>query len=176
MSKYITVAEKSDHLNGVVSFEERENELQKKEKQEHFEQEQRKKSPYKDFIQLNNDYYKAEDWLIANNSLAYRILKFLMHHMDGYNAVMCSYKVLEEYFNKSTDTIRIAIKVLREKKYINIAKSGTSNIYFINKELAWKSWGSNYKYAEFGAKIIVSESEQKSIKTKTHKANIVNKK
>ena len=84
----------------AISFEEREEELQKKEKQEKFEQEQRKKSPYNDFIQLNNNYYKEEDWLIENNTLAYRILKFLMHHMDGYNAVMCSYKVLEDFLNK----------------------------------------------------------------------------
>ena len=35
-----------------------------------------------------------------------------------------------------------------------------NNVYLINKSLYWNSWGSNYAYAEFGAKIIVSSSEQ----------------
>ncbi|MBQ3442780.1 MAG: hypothetical protein IJG33_05995 [Selenomonadaceae bacterium] len=30
----------------------------------------------------------------------------------------------------------------------------------INKQLYWNSWGTNYAYAEFGAKIIISASEQ----------------
>lgn len=50
--------------------------------------------------------------------------------------------------------------MLREKKFIDIKKSGTANVYLLNKELVWKSRGKNYKYAEFGAKVIISESEQ----------------
>ena len=30
----------------------------------------------------------------------------------------------------------------------------------INKNIVWNSWGTNYKYAKFGANIILSESEQ----------------
>ena len=176
MSKFITVAEKSDHLKGVVSFEERERELQEKEKQEKFEREQKKKSPYNDFIQMNNNYYKQEDWLMKTSPIAYRILRFLISNMDNYNAVICSYTVLQEYFNISKPTVTRAIRILKDHNFIDTAKTRTTNIYFINKELVWKSWGTNYKYAEFGAKIIVSESEQETIKTKTDKANIINKK
>ena len=80
------------------------------------------------------------------------------------------------YFNISKPTVTRAIRILKDHNFIDTAKTGTTNIYFINKELVWKSWGTNYKYAEFGAKIIVSESEQETIKTKTDKANIINKK
>lgn len=80
--------------------------------------------------------------------------------MDSYNAVMCSYKVLEEQFNISSSTVTRAVKLLKEKQYIDIYKSGTSNVYAVNKQIAWSSWGSNFKHGKFGANIILSESEQ----------------
>lgn len=39
------------------------------------------------------------------------------------------------------------------------------------RSLVWKSWGKNYKYAEFGAKVLIAESEQEQepeIKVKKH--------
>ena len=109
---------------------------------------------------MNRDYYKAEDWLMSKSPIAYRIFKFLINNMDGYNAVVCSYKVLQEHFDISQVTVARAIKLLKEKQYIGIYKSGTSNIYCVNKNIVWSSWGSNYKYAKFGANIILSKAEQ----------------
>lgn len=132
-----------------------------KEAEEKLERE-RKKSPYSKWTQVNSDdyAYNAEDWLIANSPNAYRILKFLVTNMDRQNAILCSYKVFQEKFGYSKATIERAIKVLKDKQYVKVVKSGTSNIYLINKTLYWNSWGSNYAYAEFGAKIIISASEQ----------------
>ena len=126
---------------------------------DHYEQ---RKSPYKHWVQMNNDKIanEADDWLIANSPAAYRIFKFLIANMDSYNAVICSYKVFQEKFGYSKATIERAIKTLKEHKYVAVAKSGTSNVYMINKTLYWNSWGTNYAYAEFGAKVIVSASEQ----------------
>lgn len=126
---------------------------------EHYE---RKKSPYKKWIQVNNsqEAYKVEDWLVAKSPTAYRIFRFLASNMDKYNAVICSYKVMQEKFGYSRVTLSEAIKLLKEHKFIAIAKSGTSNVYMINKQLYWNSWGTNYAYAEFGAKVIISASEQ----------------
>ena len=141
---------------------------------------ERKKSPFKKWTQVNNDSesYKAEDWLIANSPAAYRILKFLVHNMDMYNAVICSYKVIQEKFGYSKATVMRSIKLLKERNYVKVAKSGTSNIYMINKTLYGNSWGSNYAYAEFGAKIIISLSEQEKnfqeeIKTEIKRHNEV---
>ena len=80
--------------------------------------------------------------------------------MDHYNAVICSYKVLQEVFGYSRVTISEAIKLLKKYKYIDTKKSGTSNIYMVNKYLYWNSWGTNFAYAEFDAKVIISTSEQ----------------
>lgn len=174
----ITVGNERNLLNpNSVTFEERQKQLEDETKREKEEQERAKKSPFNNFIQVNRDYYKAEDWLMSKSPIAYRIFKFLINNMDGYNAVVCSYKVLQEHFDISQVTVARAIKLLKEKQYIGIYKSGTSNIYCVNKNIVWSSWGSNYKYAKFGANIILSKAEQEiqeekeknKIKIKTEK-------
>ena len=90
--------------------------------------------------------------------------------MDSYNAVMCSQTVLQEQFDVSRVTISRAIKLLKEKQFIDVYKSGTSNVYAVNKQIAWSSWGSNFKHGKFGANIILSESEQENdVKLKIEK-------
>lgn len=132
-------------------------ELERKEK-EMFERE--KRSPFKNFVQVNKDYYEAEDWLLEKSPIAYRIFKFLVNNMDGYNAVVCSQTVIQDEFQISRPTVSRAIKMLKDRKYLDIYKTGSSNVYAINKNIVWNSWGSNYKYAKFGASIILSEEEQ----------------
>lgn len=171
MVQKVSVSNDRDITNlNHMTFEERQVLLKKEEEER---QRKARRSPYDNFVQFNRDMYKAEDWLMKESPTAYRILKFLVNNMDGYNAVACSYKVLEERFDKSKDTIRRAIKLLKEKQYLIVYKSGTSNVYHINKELVWSSWGTNFNYAEFGAKIIISESEQdKDIRAKKVKTVI----
>ena len=170
MGQAISVGATRDILNpNSVTFEERAAQLKTEDEQEKQKREQLKKSPYASFLQVNKDAYKAEDWLMSKSPIAYRIFKFLMNNMDGYNAVICSYQVLEEYFNVSKPTVTRAVKLLKEKQYVDIYKSGTSNLYTINKHIAWTSWGTNYQYAKFGTNIIISESEQQHIRLKTVK-------
>ena len=137
-------------------------EIKNQEIAEIVEYNERKKSPYRKWIQMNNDEHarEANDWLIAHSPAAYRIFRFLVTNMDNYNAVICSYKVMQEKFGYGQATVARAVKLLKDHNYIQIAKSGTSNVYMINKHLYWNSWGTNYAYAEFDAKIIISASEQ----------------
>lgn len=126
---------------------------------EHYE---KRKSPFTKWTQQNNDEeaQAARYWLMKQSSDAYCIMDFLASKMDNYNAVICSYRVMQEVFGYSQATIARAIKLLKEHKYIDVKKSGTSNIYMLNKHLYWNSWGTNYVYAEFDAKVIIAASEQ----------------
>lgn len=126
---------------------------------EHYE---KRKSPFKKWTQLNNDFEarEARYWLMKESSDAYCVMDFLASNMDRYNAVICSYKVLQEKLGYSQATIARAIKLLKEHNYLSVAKTGTSNVYMLNKRLYWNSWGSNYTHAEFDAKIIISATEQ----------------
>jgi len=154
-----------------MTFEERQKQLEEQEQKDKEERERVKKSPYKEFVQVNKEAYKLEDKLMSESPIAYRIFRFLVNNMDGYNAVICSQTVLQEKFNVGRTTVFRAIKLLKEKNFLTIYKSGTTNVYAINKNIVWNSWGTNYKYAKFGANIILSESEQQenNIKLKTVK-------
>ena len=138
---------------------------------EHYE---RRKSPFKKWTQQNNDTeaQKARYWLMKKSTIAYCIMDFLASKMDNYNAVICSYKVLQEVFGYSRTTVSDAIKLLKEHNYIKVVRTGGANVYTINKTLYWNSWGSNYAYAEFGAKVIISSSEQDKVMQEEIKTEI----
>ena len=163
----LSVGKKSVLSSNAVNFDERQVQLEKQKEEERKAKERAKKSPYERFVQMNEDFYKAEDWLMAKSPIAYRIFKFLINQMDHYNAVVCSQTVLQENFNISRTTVSRAIKLLKEKGYVAVFKSGTSNVYAINDKIAWKSWGINYPNSKFPANVVLSISEQeKSVQAK----------
>lgn len=142
------------------TFEERKIELDAISKSEKEQAKRERNSPFKNFLQVNKDTYKLEDKLMKQNPLAYRIWRFLANNMDSYNAVMVSYSVMTDIFEVSRTTLYRAIKVLDDENYIKIYKSGTSNIYTLNDNMVWNSWGSNKRYSKFGANVIINEEEQ----------------
>ena len=119
-------------------------------------------SPYKAFVQFNiaDDISKARRALIRENPNAWLILDFILQHMDNYNALVCSYAVFQEALSIGRTTVSNAIKLLKERGFLYVQKSGSSNVYLLNTEIAWKSWGKNTKYCKFPANVILSGSEQ----------------
>ena len=161
--KYDTVDNETGEVTehrADATFEQRQAELDANQAREEDEREREKRSPFTNFAQLNLDQTHALIQLTRKSPRAAEIFLFIIKAMDNYNALVCSYKVFEEALGMSSATVTRAIKVLKDSKFIDIKKTGTGNIYLINKELVWKSWGKNYKYAEFGAKVLISESEQ----------------
>lgn len=174
----VLVSEKRNVVSvNSMTFDEREKELEKQKKQEEEELKRARNSPFSNFYQFNRDHTKDMLALNRKSPTAHSVLIFLLDKMDNYNAVVCSNQVIMEVLRYSRSTVSRAIKVLKESNFIAIYKSGTTNIYTINKNLAWSSWGTNYKYAEFDAKIIISESEQENeikLKTLKHKEIAIN--
>lgn len=119
-----------------------------------------KKSPYNRFIQLNEKKTNYLTELSMANPKSLAILLFIMENMDGYNALVLSYKVIQERFNISRTTASKCIKYLKEHGFLYVYKAGTCNVYVVNKELAWKSYGRNTKYCKFPANVMLSFSEQ----------------
>ncbi|MDE7398569.1 MAG: ArsR family transcriptional regulator [Oscillospiraceae bacterium] len=152
------------------TFDQRQKEIEREAKA----RQKAKKSKYKKFDQVNlaHDACVARCQLINTSPIATQIWEFLLELSDGYNVAMCSVKVFEEALGYTKQSITKALRVLRDMKFVDVKKSGTSNVYLLNMELVWKSWGSNCKYAEFAAKIIISESEQEK-PVKTTKMNVV---
>lgn len=143
-----------------ISFYEREKELDEILLQQEEKIKKSKNSPFTRWTQFNNERTKEWIWLMLNYPKASAILLFLVDQMDHYNAVMCSYQVLQEVFNTSQSTVTRSIKILKDNGFIAVIKSGTSNIYAINDDIYWKSYGNNKKYSKFPANIVLSLSEQ----------------
>ena len=127
------------------------------EKQKEYE-EQKKNS---NFVMIYRDHMPEMRWLMKKSGIASGILNFIIEHMDNKNALCCSYIVFMDYFEISKPTVTRAIKLLKESGFIDILKSGTSNVYIVNKEVAWTSWNNQKEYCQFDGNILVSKTENK---------------
>jgi hypothetical protein len=154
------------------SFKEREAELKAMAMIEENSFKRARQSAYSAWVQLNIDSTEELIWLATHHPHAQALLLFLFRHMDKYNAVMCSYKVMEEYFSLSRSTLHRAVEVLKRYGFVHILKSGSSNIYVISPDIVWSSWSNNRKYCKFPANIILSASENEE-ETATIKENRV---
>jgi DNA-binding MarR family transcriptional regulator len=75
-------------------------------------------------------------WLTMKHQKAQIILLFLLKEMDKNNAVTCSRQAIQEALGVGASTVTRNIKVLKDNGFIAISKSGTSNVYVVNKDLA----------------------------------------
>lgn len=80
--------------------------------------------------------------------------------LDRENALIVSIKTISEILGWSEPTVYRQIKILKDKNLVSIAKSGTSNIYFINSQVAWTTYGNKKEYSKFNANVLISKSEQ----------------
>ena len=163
----ILVTNNPDHMKGQISFEERDRQIEEQERQEALARKREKQSPFTRWTQFNNDHTKELMELAIQYPKAHAILYFLVDQMDNYNAVICSTAVLTELLGVSRQTVSTSIKLLKEKGFIAVYKSGTSNVYAVNDEVFWKSWGNNLKYSKFPANVVLAESEQVQFNTKS---------
>ena len=124
------------------------------------------------FVQFYRDNMQAISKLAGKNPTAFQIFMFICVHMDGYNALMASYRVFEDYTGKSSRTVTRCIKDLYDGGYIDILKSGTSNVYIINQAIAWTSYGNQKQYCKFNGNILISASENKDYYYRHHSAKI----
>ena len=132
----------------------------------------------KDFIQLYRDHVDDIARLAGENYSAYKLLMLLCKHMDGTNALCASYQVLTEILEVSASTLKRAVKYLKDNGWICVLKSGTSNVYIVNPDVAWTSYSNQKQYCKFQANVLLSNSENaeylNSPKATTHFKTIDN--
>lgn len=112
-----------------------------------------------DFIQLyRNQIDNVADLALANAS-AYKLFMFLIKHMDGNNALCVSNGALQEILDCGKATVCRAVKYLKDEGWICVLKSGTTNVYIVNPDIAWTSYGYQKQYCEFTTNVILSGTE-----------------
>jgi hypothetical protein len=129
------------------------------------------------FVKDYRDSLAVRIKLQNENKNALIIFDFLKFNMDNYNAIVCSSKLIEEALNLSESSVARAIKALQNNKFIEIAKTGSSNVYFINSNISWSTDENLKESSSFSAKVMIAKSEQtkifevkNEIKEKTKKA------
>jgi len=175
MGQAVNVGGTIDLFNSAsITFEERQAQIDAEREAEKEQEQRMKRSPFSRWTQFNNEHTKELMWLALKNPKAHAILYFLVDQMDEYNAVMCSYQVIQEVLGIGRTTAHNSIKVLKDNGFIAVLKSGTSNVYAINDTVYWKSWGNKKQYSKFPANVLLSLSEQEEnlqtkIQTVKHK-------
>lgn len=115
------------------------------------------------FVQLNKGYLKEMRGLASKSPVGMQILFYLTEHMGRTtNAVVCSYKVLQEVTGLSRSSIANGVRVLKDDNWIDAIKIGGSTAYCINERVLWQAGRNQRRYAKFSATVIASETEQDS--------------
>lgn len=120
----------------------------------------------KDFVMLYRRFIKQISDLGVENPTALRILLFLIRHMDGYNAIGVTQKLLARLLGLSRQTVSTNIMYLREHGWIEIYKLGKANIYIVNPEVVWTSYASQKAYCKFQGTFLLDRDDQWDILTK----------
>ena len=101
--------------------------------------------------------------LAKKSPLAHEILYYLVEHMGKTtNAVVVSYKTLQEVTETSRNTVYRALRVLQDDNWVQVVKIGTANAYAINANVFWQAARNQKEYAVFQATVVASASEQDS--------------
>ena len=113
----------------------------------------------RDFIQLYRDHIDDVAKLARDNGKAYDLFMLLVKHMDGTNALAVSNIALSELLQVTTRTVQRAVKYLKDNGWVCVLKSGTSNVYIVNPDVAWTSYGNQKQSCKFQANVLLSSSE-----------------
>lgn len=113
----------------------------------------------RNFIQLYRDRMDLVTMLARSQPKAYDLFMLLLKHMDGSNALTASNVVLSEILDTSVRTVQRSVKILKDYGYICVLKSGTSNVYIVNPDIAWTSYGNQKTYCKFNSTVLLSPTE-----------------
>lgn len=102
-------------------------------------------------------------WRLGVKSpMALPLLHYMISHMVRKTTIfVASAKTLANELGCSDRTIQQAVKVLKNYNFLQVLKSGNTNVYVINSQVAWRG-ARGMRHATFDATIHISELEQDS--------------
>jgi DNA-binding transcriptional regulator YhcF (GntR family) len=115
------------------------------------------------FIQFYRDNMDLIIEVNRKNPTAGTILMWIIRHMGRNNSLVVSQTALCEQLGVHRNTVTNAVRYLKEVKALTVYKTGTSNVYAINTEIAWRSTADNKQYAYFTSKVFLSAGEQTKV-------------
>jgi hypothetical protein len=113
----------------------------------------------REFVRDMNNSKFEKIALIHANGKAMALLEWMKFVMKKNNALVVSIETMALIFNVDARSIKRYVKFLNDNKLIRIAKTGTSNIYFINSNVSrWDTTSAPVAFS-FSAEIVISDAE-----------------
>lgn len=112
-----------------------------------------------EFTQVYNRHWKTIRAITKQNPAALGLFTLLIENMSNTNSVVISIETIAEILECSRMSVSRYVKYLREHGFIEVIKSGTSNVYHINGAIAWKSTNARKKYAVLNSNVVMSAAE-----------------
>lgn len=114
-----------------------------------------------EFVQVYRSQMKALRTLTLEAPAAAAVLWILLERCNDRNALIASTRTLCQIVGRSRATVTRALTMLRDRNYIEVLKTGNTNVLVINKRVAWSTdTRLRLKLAVFDARVIVSADEQ----------------
>ena len=115
------------------------------------------------WVQTERASHEAWAHLSMKSPKAAAMLHVICAKMDtGSNALACSQEVLAKLLGVSVSTVKRALSVLQEGRWIEIVSigRGTTKAYVVNSRVAWSRSREGMSYAHFHASVIADLDDQ----------------
>lgn len=91
---------------------------------------------------------------------ALAVLHFMISRLNrGAAGIVISAPAMARAMGISERTAKSATAILKDKKFVQILKSGNTNVYVVNSRVSWQG-PRGARHAVFNAQIVVDETEQ----------------
>lgn len=122
-----------------------------------------KREPRGAWVQTERAAHEAWAGLMRESPNAAMLMHLLVARVGEHNAVVASQKVLANLMGRHINTVKNALRVLKDKNWIEIRQigdRGTVNVYIVNDRIAWSGPRDGIRYSLFSARVLLSDEEQ----------------
>lgn len=117
-------------------------------------------NPSQGWLQSDKSAHKQMWQLGLKHPMALAVLHFMISKLQrGTSGIIISAPALARQMNISERSAKSATAILRDMKFVQILKSGNTNVYIVNSRVAWQG-NRGMRYASFNAQLLVDEQEQ----------------
>jgi len=121
------------------------------------------KEPRGTWVQTERAAHEAWAGLMRESPNAAMLMHLLVARVGDQNAVVASQKVLANLMGRHINTVKNALRVLKDKNWIEVRQigdRGTVNAYIVNDRIAWTGPRDGIRYSLFSARVLLSDEEQ----------------
>ena len=121
------------------------------------------KEPKGTWVQTERAAHEAWAGLMRESPNAAMLMHLLVARVGDQNAVVASQKVLASLMGRHVNTVKNALRTLKDKNWIEVRQigdRGTVNAYIVNDRIAWTGPRDGIRYSLFSARVLLSDEEQ----------------